>query len=134
MKKFVSLLGIFFVTLGVFAGCGNDRQKTENSTQNISTMQSDESAQTENVARQSEGTTDTADNGSAQAISQEDAINIVLKKVEGATKSDVRIHTDTEDGRKVYEGSLVYKGIEYDFEIDANLGTILEWESESVHD
>ena len=29
-----------------------------------------------------------------------------------------------------YEGEIIYQMVEYDFEIDANTGTILEWSEE----
>lgn len=67
-------------------------------------------------------------------LTEEEAIKLVLAKVPGAVESDVRLHRDRDDGRDIYEGSLVYEKMEYDFEIDANTGTILEWEKESVYD
>ncbi|MDO5145547.1 MAG: PepSY domain-containing protein [Eubacteriales bacterium] len=67
-------------------------------------------------------------------LSEEEASNIALEQVSGATKSDLRIHKDTEDGKEIYEGSIVYHEMEYDFEIDASTGEIIEWESESIYD
>ena len=63
-------------------------------------------------------------------LSKEEAKKLVLKKVPKVSESDIRIHLDYDDGIAVYEGSLVHDGIEYDFEIDANTGSILEWEQE----
>ena len=63
-------------------------------------------------------------------LSKEEAKKLVLKKVPKASENDIRIHLDYDDGMAVYEGSLVHDGIEYDFEIDANTGSILEWEQE----
>ena len=71
---------------------------------------------------------------SGVTITQADAIALVLEKVPGAAESDVRIHLDNDDGRTVYEGSLVLDQTEYDFEIDAETGAFLEWEQESIHD
>lgn len=69
------------------------------------------------------------------AISKKEAVKKALSKVNGATESDVRIHLDRDDGKLVYEGSIIHNKMEYDFEIDANTGNIIEWESESVdHD
>lgn len=63
-------------------------------------------------------------------ISKEDAIALALSKVSGATESDIRIHRDYDDGRTIYEGSIIYNEKEYDFEIDAGSGQIVEWEEE----
>lgn len=67
---------------------------------------------------------------SQTAITEVEAKKIALAKVPDATENDIRIHLDYEDGIQVYEGSIVYGGMEYDFEIDASSGTILEWEQE----
>lgn len=66
-------------------------------------------------------------------ITQAEAIALVLEKVPGAAESDVRIHLESDDGRRVYEGSLVLDQTEYDFEIDAETGSFLEWEQEALH-
>lgn len=68
--------------------------------------------------------------GNGPAISQEEAIQIALQRVSGATAQDARIELDWDDGRCKYEGEIIYNNIEYDFEIDANSGTILEWSEE----
>ena len=60
------------------------------------------------------------------AISREEAIDIALAKVPGATESDIRIELDHDDGRYKYEGDIIYERVEYDFEIDADSGDILE--------
>ncbi len=73
-------------------------------------------------------------NNSNSIISRKKAINIVLDQVKGASESDVRIHLDSDDGRQTYEGSVVFQEKEYDFEIDASTGNILEWEVESIYD
>lgn len=64
------------------------------------------------------------------SVTEAEAKKIALAKVPEATEKDLRMHLDYEDGKQVYEGSIVYGGMEYDFEIDANSGTILEWEQE----
>lgn len=66
----------------------------------------------------------------AARISEEEVIKLALEKVPGASEKDVRIHLDHDDGKTIYEGSIVYEGVEYDFEIDADSGVILEWEKE----
>ena len=62
------------------------------------------------------------------AVGRDEAVKTVLGKVSGATEQDVRIELDYDDGRYKYEGDIIYNGIEYDFEIDADSGRILEWE------
>lgn len=63
------------------------------------------------------------------ALSEEDVMKIVLGRVPGATSDDISSFTlENDDGRWEYEGSLVYNNIEYEFEIDAQNGNILEWE------
>ena len=62
-------------------------------------------------------------------ISEGEAIGIVLARVPGASESDlVSFGKDYDDGRWIYEGEILYNGLEYDFEIDAQTGNILEWE------
>lgn len=67
-------------------------------------------------------------------VSLDEAKKTALSKVKGATEKDIRIHSEYDDGRQIYEGSIVYKDMEYDFEIDCETGNILSWESESVYD
>ena len=68
-------------------------------------------------------------------ITKEQAMNIVLARVKGATKKNfVKINLEREKNRLVYDGDLVYKGKEYDFEIDAKTGNVLEWKVENYPD
>ena len=64
------------------------------------------------------------------AVSMDEAISIALERVPGATEKDVRIELDYDDGVYKYEGDIIHEQREYDFEIDANTGTILEWSEE----
>lgn len=63
-------------------------------------------------------------------LSQAEAIQIALDRVPGATEQNIRIELDYDDGQYKYEGEILYQQREYDFEIDANSGTILEWSEE----
>lgn len=67
-------------------------------------------------------------------ITIDEAKKIALKKVPGAKDKNIKIKLDRDDGKTVYEGKIVYKDMEYEFEIDAESGRILEWESESIYE
>lgn len=120
------------------AGIQDDDTQNSNSVQN-ETDQTDASdsgnAQgqtvTENTAGQDQNQS-SANSGSSAgvAISQDEAVQIALDRVPGATAQNVKIELDRDDGRYKYEGEIFYNRIEYDFEIDANSGTILEWSEE----
>lgn len=67
-------------------------------------------------------------------ISVEEAKQIALDKVTGATEQDIHIVLDSDDGRLLYEGTIFYDQVEYEFEIDAQNGRIWSWEAESIWD
>lgn len=67
------------------------------------------------------------------SITEEAARDLALANVPGADATNVRIHLDYDDGRPVYEGTIVHQEMKYDFEISAVDGTILEWDAESVY-
>ena len=68
--------------------------------------------------------------GLTPAVSREDASAAALAKVPGAEEKDLRIKLDDDDGKLVYEGDIYYNGTEYEFEIDAATGDLLEWSQE----
>ena len=67
-------------------------------------------------------------------ITEADAKQIALAQVPGASDSDIRLHLDWDDGRLIYEGSIFFDIFEYEFEIDARDGRILDWEKEFIFD
>ena len=67
-------------------------------------------------------------------MSEEEASKIVLAKVEGATAQNLRISLDRDNGQDVYEGEIRYNGMEYEFELNAKTGDILEWSKEREDD
>lgn len=67
---------------------------------------------------------------SRAAVTLEEAQEIALDRVQGATARNISIELDEDDGWYVYEGEIVYDGMEYEFEIDADTGNILKWEEE----
>lgn len=60
--------------------------------------------------------------------------SIALAKVPGAKASDCSLWLDSDDGHLIYEGKIIYNQMEYEFDIDAYSGTILEWDAESIYD
>lgn len=69
-------------------------------------------------------------NNADVAVSREEAVDIALGKVPGATENDIRIELDYDDGRYKYEGDIIYERVEYDFEIDADSGEVISWGEE----
>ena len=65
-------------------------------------------------------------NSANVAVTQEQAIETALSRVSGATEQDIRISLDHDDGVYKYEGDIIYNGVEYDFEIDATTGKVLD--------
>ena len=74
----------------------------------------------------------TGSGGTNAAISLEEAKQIALARVPGAT--NIRIHLEWDDGRLQYEGSIYYGYWEYEFSMDANTRTIWEWERDHIYD
>lgn len=72
---------------------------------------------------------------STSYIGIESASKIALQKVSGATSDNLRsIHLDYDDGIAVYEGKIIHGEMEYEFEISATTGDILDWDVESIDD
>ena len=67
-------------------------------------------------------------NNDMEGISEEEAVAIALERVKGASADDIRIRRDHDDGRAIYEGTIWHDGFEYEFEIDARSGRIIEWD------
>lgn len=68
---------------------------------------------------------------SGENIGAEKARSIALAKVPGAESTHVRkLELDYDDGRLVYEVEIFYNGMEYEGEIDAYSGEIVQWEAD----
>lgn len=66
-------------------------------------------------------------------ISEEEAKDIVLDKVEGASESDIsKFKLEKDDSILKYEGEIRYEGKEYDFEINAETGEVIEWSEDII--
>ena len=117
---------------------GRDGQILSADTERISTVDTTDRAGTTDTAGTADtaGTTDKEKSGNSQnnaealGISIEEAEKIALERVPGASENDIRIQSDYDDGKYKYEGDIIYDGKEYEFEIDASTGTILEWSEE----
>lgn len=72
---------------------------------------------------------------SSSEISSDEAKNIALSQVPGATVDDIyEFEVDYDDGRLEYEGKIYYSDMEYEFSIDGYSGAIRSWESEPIYD
>ncbi len=105
MKRKPIILTLVITTL-FFGGCGSN----SNSGANTNTQPNSTSMLTEEEARQ-----------------------IALQQVPGATEDNiVEFRKDPDNSKAEYEGEIHYNGMEYEFEIDAYEGTVLEWDEEPI--
>lgn len=75
---------------------------------------------------------DNVDNSNDDIISEQEAKDIVLAKIPGATIVEFNLEKD--DGRYEYEGTAHLGDYEYEFEINASSGVITNWDKESLYD
>lgn len=70
------------------------------------------------------------------AVGLEQAKEIALNQagLKSSQISRFNARQDYDDGRLVYEGKFFSGDMEYEFEIDANTGRILDWDVESIYD
>ena len=88
--------------------------------------QTSENSQTADSGKSSGSSGNTSDG----MISMEEAQNIALERVPGATAQDMSIELDRDDGWYIYEGDILYNRMEYEFEIDGSTGAIIEWDAD----
>lgn len=148
MKKNYIATVLLIATVGLFVGCGTvgDKDIVENEVKEITlatTQQNQNNEQTDsqnqnNVQVRSQSQNNSQNTNTSQtdlqthvSLSLEDVKKLVLDRVPGAAESDVLIELDYDDGHYVYEGEILYDQKEYEFEIDANTGTFLEWSEET---
>ena len=152
-KRYITVLAGIVFSMMFFTGCGS-RQAAEREAQlqseinelrqEIDDLRSgqdgQDAEQPADNAQTGENAEQPADNAQGNSgqnapsgngrISLEEARDIALARVEGATASNISIELDEDDGWYVYEGEIFYNGMEYEFEIDADSGNILKWEEE----
>ena len=76
------------------------------------------------------GTSQTTPGG----VSIETAKQTVMDRIPGIDAGNIYIHPDYDDGISLYEGEAYYAEVKYEFEINAENGTIISWEAESIYD
>ena len=123
MRKKIIIFFMAAMVMTVGAGCSSgDDDTAQQSTTASTAAQTTASAQTTAAAQQN-------------VIGDAKAKQIALDRVSGAKESDLtKFHLETDDGRQVYEGEIRYNDKEYDFEIDAVSGDVVNWEEDSIYD
>ena len=66
----------------------------------------------------------------ADLIGEEDAKDIVRDRAGSSSGTFTEFKLDRDDGRVTYEGEYRVDWTEYEFEMDAYTGSILEWEAD----
>lgn len=137
MKRISIICTIMSITM-LLTGCGtNSMPQTEQPSAPNGTIAPDSSVASETSYAASEESVATTPPTLPEVsiISIEDAKRIALDKVPGATTEHIRrLEKDYENGRFVYDGEIHFEQYEYDFEIDAQDGTIREWDAEPIND
>lgn len=112
---------------------GQSQQDTQPADNSAGTT---DNTQTQNTTGNTAGNTAGNTTGNIKNVSEtvqislEEARQIALDRVPGATDQNISIHLDFDDGWYLYEGDILYNRVEYEFEIDANTGEVLKWEQE----
>lgn len=131
-KLIFCMLALTALTL---SGCTQkSNQGTENSTPNSTTNST--TPTTDASQSTTQNATDTAQNSTNQTtmISEEEAKQIALDQLTDATVQDiVEFKSDYDNGMLRYEGKIHHNQEEYEFEIDAYSGEIVEWDVEPLH-
>lgn len=133
------LVSMILLAAGLFSACADNHPIEESKLPDLDKQQQEQQQAEEQQQQQQAPNNSSASNNSSESsggdtaaeplISEDEAINTILGKVPGASKSDiVSFGREYDDGRWIYEGELRYNGLEYEFEIDAQTGNILEWE------
>lgn len=138
MRKILVLGMVMILALAVLAGCGQQGQVSEQPAVEPQ-VQSQEQVPAEQVPQDQQNIV--YEDGVAMnpadydLISEDEAKQIALSKVEGASASDIsRIDLDYDDGRWVYEGEIYLGEWEYEFEINAENGKIMGFEKDHIYD
>lgn len=136
MRPSLIIALMLVLTVFLMSACANDYPVDESRLRDIDNSK-ENTAETEQQM-QKEQSVQQADQEPAEqqipqsdepGISESQAMKIALDKVPGATSKNITSFGREYDyGRWIYEGEIRYEGLEYEFEIDAQTGNILEWE------
>ena len=79
---------------------------------------------------------DNSNNSSNSYISQDKAKSIAFKhaNVGSSSVKNIKIELDTEDGKAVYKVEFSSNAFEYEYEIDARSGKIIDYEKDEIDD
>lgn len=143
MKK-VLVFGLMVVmVLGAFAGCGQQAQVSEQPAPEPQVQSQEQIPAESQPADQGEQNQQNIiyEDGVAMnpadydLISEDEAVQIALAKVDGASAENLsRIDLDYDDRRWVYEGEIYLGEWEYEFEINAENGNIIGFEKDHIYD
>lgn len=140
MKK-IGIMALAVLAAAALGGCkvtvdiGREQSSSSATESRAESAAEDRSQHEHTPAPQHEqGHSHAAEHSSGQdtgGITADEAKELALDRVTGAAQENMwEFKPDTDNGRAVYEGKIVYGGMEYEFEIDAGTGEFLEWEQE----
>lgn len=69
---------------------------------------------------------------STASLTKDEIYQILQNKVNGINPNEVELELDDDHGNLIYEGEFYFNDKEYEFEINANDGTILKWNVENI--
>jgi len=138
MKRKAIIFGLLLATL-LLGGCGRNMEsdggtssKNMNNTAESSPI-TDMSTTPETTLINDSNNTASTQTENATRLTEQEAKQIALEKVPGATEDDIKkFRLDRNDTVAEYEGEIHYGGMEYEFEIHAYDGTILEWDEDPI--
>ena len=139
-KKVFVFAGVLCMTAMFMVGCGSQTPTANQEASGPNAQIQSSSVQSETVPESTAPQTEFAEEVAPQTVQStsenaEAAAKAAALKDAGVDEKDVlviSIHKEYDDGRMLYEGEIIYGNTDYDFEIDAQTGDILEWSEEKL--
>lgn len=129
------LLATFIIIPLSICACSSAPNKGTVSAPSSDTSQTTDTSQDSNNGSVDTSQTTTENTNIAEYIGLDKAKEIALSKVSGATAENiVKAAQDMDDGRMEYDIEIIYDNMEYEFEINASTGDIIDFSQESVYD